>query len=80
MIDYVISFFALFFTDTFYTFYLKAVGQNKPIVAGSWAVVCYTIASLAIVNYVDNHWLIIPSCFGAFAGTYLGVFLRNKGL
>jgi len=80
MIDYATSFFALFFTDIFYTFYLKAVEQNKPVAAGSWAVVCYSIASLAIVNYIDNHWLIIPSCLGAFAGTYVGIKMRNKGL
>ena len=80
MINYVISFFALFFTDVFYTFYLKAVEQNKPVVAGSWAVIVYSIASLAIVNYIDNHWLLIPSCVGAFAGTYVGIMLKNKGL
>jgi len=80
MIDYVISFFALFFTDIFYTFYLKAVEQNKPVVAGVWAVVVYSIASLAIVNYIDNHWLLIPSCLGAFAGTYVGIKWKIKGL
>ena len=80
MIEYATSFFALFFTDIFYTFYLKSVEQNKPIAAGSWAVVVYAIACLAIVNYIENHWLIIPSCLGAFAGTYVGIKMRNKGL
>jgi uncharacterized membrane protein YfcA len=78
MIEYIESFFALFFTDIFYIYYLKAVEKDRPLLAGAWAVIVYAIASLAIINYIDNHWLLIPACAGGFAGSYAGIIIRKK--
>lgn len=78
ILDATISFFALFFTDIFYTYYLKYVTENKPFLASMWAVIVYAAASVAFINYIENHWLLIPSFAGSFAGTYVGMILRNK--
>ena len=78
MIDYVLTFFAVFFTDIFYTSYLKAVQEEQMMRASLWAVVVFLIACVAVINYTTNYWLLIPAGLGAFFGTYVGMILRKK--
>lgn len=78
MIDIAITFFALFFTDVFYTFYLRSVNNNETLQASGWAVVVFFMAAIAVVNYTTNHMLLIPACLGAFCGTWAGMKLRNR--
>ena len=78
MIDWIVVFFALFFTDVFYTYYLKAVQDNQAMRASLWGVVVFFVAAIAVVNYTTNHWLMIPACLGAFLGTFVGMKLRKK--
>jgi uncharacterized membrane protein YfcA len=78
MLDYVITFFALFFTDVFYTYYLRSVQNNEVLKSSLWAVVVFFIAAIAVVNYTTDHWLLIPACLGAFCGTYVGMRIRKE--
>lgn len=78
MLDYVVTFFAVFFTDIFYTYYLKAVQEEQIIKASFWASVVFIIACVAVINYTTNYWLLIPAGLGAFCGTYVGMILRKR--
>ena len=78
MIDIVTSFFALFFTDVFYTYYLKSVQEEQAVKASGWAVVVFVVASIAVINYTTNHWLLIPAGLGAFCGTYIGMRIQKN--
>ena len=78
LFDGIVTFFALFFTDMFYTYYLKSIEHEKPLLASLLAVVVFIIASLAVINYTTNHWLLIPACLGAFFGTLVGMKVRKK--
>jgi diacylglycerol kinase len=78
MIDYVFTFFALFFTDIFYTYYLKSVQEERALRASCWAVIVFFIAAIAVVNYTTDHMLLIPACLGAFCGTWVGMKIRKK--
>jgi uncharacterized membrane protein YfcA len=78
MWEYVITFFALFFTDVFYTYYLRAVNNNEVLKSSLWAVLVFVIAAVAVVNYTTDHWLLIPACLGAFCGTYVGMIIRKR--
>lgn len=78
LIDIVTSFLALFFTDVFYTYYLKSVQEEQALKASSWAVVVFVVASVAVINYTTNHWLLIPAGIGAFCGTFVGIKLRKN--
>lgn len=80
MLDYIVTFFAVFFTDIFYTYYLKAVHEERVIGASVWAVVVFIIACVAVINYTTNYWLLIPAGVGAFCGTYVGMILRRKNI
>ena len=78
MIDYLLAFFAIFFTDIFYTYYLKAVHEEQTLRASGWATIVYVIAAIAVIEYNTNHWLLIPAGFGAFCGTWVGIKLRKN--
>ena len=76
--DYVITFFAVFFTDIIYTFYLKSVQLNNIWKACFWATVVTATASIAVINYTENHMMLIPSLLGAFVGTWFGMKYMKK--
>jgi uncharacterized membrane protein YfcA len=78
MLDYVVTFFAVFFTDIFYTYYLKAVQEEQTLKASLWAVIVFIVACVAVINYTTNYWLLIPAGVGAFCGTYVGMILRKR--
>ena len=80
MIDYVVTFLAVFFTDIIYTYYLKSVQHNSVWKASFWATACTATASIAVINYTENHWLLIPSLLGAFAGTWFGMKYKAKDI
>jgi Na+/glutamate symporter len=78
MFEYVVTFFALFFTDIFYVYYLKSVQDGKTLKASCWSVVVFLIACVAVINYTTDHMLLIPAAAGAFLGTYVGMIIRKK--
>ena len=78
MLDYVVTFFAVFFTDIFYTYYLKAVQEEQTLKASLWAVIVFIVACVAVINYTTNYWLLLPAGVGAFCGTYVGMILRKR--
>lgn len=78
MIEYVVTFFAVFFTDIFYTWYLRSVQEEQIVKASLWATVVFLVACIAVINYTTNYWLLIPAGLGAFSGTYVGMILRNR--
>ena len=80
MLEYVVTFFAVFFTDIFYTYYLKAVQEEHILKASLWAVIVFIVACVAVINYTTNYWLLIPAGVGAFCGTYVGMILRRKNV
>jgi uncharacterized membrane protein YfcA len=78
MIEYIVTFFAVFFTDIFYTYYLKAVQDEQVMRASMWAAVVFVTACVAVINYTTNYWLLIPAAAGAFCGTWAGMRLRKN--
>ena len=78
MIEYITTFFALFFTDVFYTYYLRSVQNDEILKSSIWAVVVFLIASVAVINYTNDHIMLIPACLGAFFGTMVGMKLRKR--
>jgi len=78
MWEVIFTFLALFFTDIFYTYYLRSIQNEQPLASSIWAVVVFAVASIAVINYTTNHWLLIPACLGAFCGTYVGMIVRKK--
>ena len=78
MIDYLVSFLAIFLLDAVYTYYLRCVALDQKLQASFWSIACYILGSVAVINYTTNHWLVIPAIIGAFFGTYVGMSLKKE--
>ena len=78
MLDYVITFFAIFALDLVYTYYLKCVQNDDAIGASLWAVACYLLGGVAVIQYTTNYMMLIPACLGAIFGTYTGMRIKSK--
>ena len=74
---YFAAFFGMFFTDIFYTYYLSAIQEKNAFASANWAVVVYVIASMLVIGYTNDHWLLIPAILGAWLGTYIGIKLKK---
>jgi hypothetical protein len=70
---YIETFLLVFATDILYTYYVRAVNQDRAVVASLWSVMCTFTASIAVINYTENHWTLIASLMGAGFGTYVGM-------
>ena len=77
MITYIITFFAVFFTDILYIYFVKAVQHDKPWQASFWSVVVTLTASITVISYTEDHYALIPALFGAFLGTLVGMKIRK---
>ncbi len=76
--EYIITFLSLFFIDAVNAFYIDALNSDRKIVASLWASILTVLGCIAVINYVNNHIMLIPAILGAFIGTYVGMKLRNK--
>ena len=75
---YIETFLLVFATDILYTYYVRAVNEDRALVASLWSVMCTFTASIAVINYTENHWTLIASLVGAGAGTYFGMRFKKK--
>lgn len=78
MVDHLIAFSSVFFTNVFYTYYLKAVAEDKHFLAAAWSLVISVVASITVIFYINNHLTLISACIGSFFGTYIGMKFKNK--
>ena len=78
MIDYLVTFLAVFATDVLYVYFIKSVQRDHILQASLWSVVVTFTASVAVINYTSDHWALIPALLGAFAGTWFGMRFQKK--
>ena len=78
MTAYVVTFLAVFVTDLLYVYFVKSIQQDQPISAGLWSMVVTLTASIAVINYTEDHYALIPALLGAFAGTWLGMKIKKQ--
>jgi hypothetical protein len=76
--NYLMVFFLVFVTDLLYCFYLKAVQENKYLLASVWSTAVTFTASIAAINYIEDHSMLYASLTGAFCGTYVAMKLKKK--
>lgn len=78
MFEYIITFLATFFTDLIYVAMVKSIQQDHQWRAAFWSMMVTLAASIAVINYTENHMALIPALLGAFFGTLFGVKMRKK--
>ena len=62
----------------FYVYYLNSVKSNRILAASSWSTAINFSSSVSALFFVQENWIIVPSCFGSFIGTYIGLKLQEK--
>lgn len=70
--QWLVSFIVLAVTDVCWALYTKATAIGSPLASACWAVGLFVLGGGAVMGYISNPVLIIPSAFGAFVGTYIG--------
>jgi uncharacterized membrane protein YfcA len=75
---YLVTFISVFLTDVLYIYFLKSIQDNKPLQAAFWSVIVTGTASISVISYTEDHWVLIPALAGAFFGTLVGMKIRKK--
>ena len=78
MLEYIVTFFAVFATDLIYVYFVKSIQDNRPAMAAWWSMAVTFTASVAVINYTANHWALIPALAGAYCGTLFGMRIKRK--
>ena len=78
MLEYTITFIAVFLTDVLYVNLVKSIQQDHIWRAAFWGMIVTFASSIAIINYTSDHMALIPALAGAFFGTFFGMKLRKK--
>lgn len=64
--------------DMVWAIYIRSIAEGKILKSGIFASIVIICGAYTIVSYTKNYWMIIPAACGAFAGTTLSVYLKNK--
>ena len=78
MLEATTAFFSMFFVDVLHSMYIKYVNEDRLVLSGLVSGLIYFLACVATVNFIDNHWIIIPATIGAGLGTSVGVLVNKK--
>ena len=78
MFEYVATFLAVFATDLIYVYFVKSIQSDRPFRAAWWSMACTFTASVAVINYTQDHWALIPALAGAYCGTLYGMWVKRK--
>jgi hypothetical protein len=78
MIKGTITFVLVVLINIFYVYYLKSIKDNKPFAASAWSASINFASSVSAIFFVQENWIIIPSCMGSFIGTYIATKLEKK--
>ena len=75
---YIFTFIAVFATDFLYVYFVKSIQDDHALRAAWWSMVVTFTASVAVINYTEDHLALIPALLGAFFGTYASMRWRKN--
>ena len=78
MWTYIIPFVAVFVTDLIYVYFVKSIQDDRPMMAAWWSMAVTFTASVAVINYTEDHWALIPALAGAYCGTLFGMWVKRR--
>jgi len=72
------TFFAYFIVDIVWVYYTLGIARGDRLQASLSAAAIPFLVGVATIQYVDNHWMLVPAAFGGFAGTWVSLQLSNR--
>lgn len=70
---WLVVFSILFVLDLVWARYTAAVTSRRMLAAGCYASGIIALSGFAAINYVNDHWMLLPAMAGAFCGTIAGI-------
>jgi uncharacterized membrane protein YfcA len=69
---------AMFAVDFVWAVWTYAITARKALLSSNYSAILILLSGFAAVGYVSNPWLLIPAMTGAWAGTFLSVYLAKR--
>lgn len=76
LIDAALVFLAFVCVDFTYARYTIALATDRVGPAMLWAALIPLFSGYVAIQYVANHWMLVPAALGGAAGTWLGMKAR----
>jgi hypothetical protein len=64
--------------DVVWALYIRRAGEGRAASAGFLSMIIILFGAYITIEYVDNHWYLLPAVIGAFIGTYFTVKADKK--
>ena len=77
LIKFIVVFLLVVTTDFLWAVYIKALGNNNYLKAATFSGLIMCAGGFTAIEYINDHWLLIPAVAGAFVGTYLGKYHKH---
>ena len=64
-------------SDWFWARWSSACSKGSPHVASAYSVAIILCSAFAVIEYTNDHWMLIPAALGAYVGTFVAVSRRR---
>jgi hypothetical protein len=71
-------FVSMFVLDIIWANYISYTADKKALAASCFAAGTIIVGSFVTIEYVNNHWLVIPAAVGSFLGTLVTVWYKKR--
>jgi len=69
---------AMIIADVCWALYFITVSERRAFAAGAYGSVIVLLGAISTVSYVNDRTLLVAAVLGAFIGSYLTVYYKNK--
>lgn len=59
--------------DIVWALYTRAIARHWPVIAMATAAAIPALSGFVAIQYVENHWMLIPAALGGAVGTGIGM-------
>jgi len=73
ILPYISVFVACFFMETFLFIWNDFLSDKQAVHAANTSFCIFLVSSFITINFISNHWLLIPGAFGWWLGTWVAV-------
>ncbi len=78
VIRIVLVFAATAFVDYAWSVYIRSLASTKMLRAAVWSMIIVFAGGFTTIEYISNHWMLIPAMLGAFCGTIVSSHYEPK--
>jgi len=64
-------FLSMILVDLAWAVYIRALAKDNVLTAAFYSLFIMLCGAFTSINYISNHWMLIPAAAGGFVGTLL---------